>query len=247
MTKYTHRLFGWAIAVLFTLSGYGARADDDWSTFRGDPRLTGSRDVAVCDSPRLLWTYDTGSEVESTAAIVDGVAYVGTMTGSMLALSIDADSKKGKQLWEYKTEDSIVRSSAGVRDGRVFFGDDFGIFHCVDARTGKKVWTYDTEGAEIVSSANFWGDAVLFGCYDSHLFCLDRKTGNVRWKILTGGPVHSTPAIVDGKTFVAGCDAMLRVIDLEKGAEVGQLALEDYSAASPAVDGSLLYLGTFAC
>ena len=61
----------------------------------------------------------------------------------------------------------------------------------------------------------------------------------------TGAPVHCSPAISEGKTFVAGCDGLLRVIDVKTGKEVSQLELGENTAASPAVDGSLLYVGTY--
>lgn len=223
---------------------------ESWPQFRGGPHLRGYRKMktAISDSPRLLWAYDTGTLLESSAAIADGVTYVGTGDGELLALDLLATGKDGKLLWKYSTEEKIgIRSSPGVHGGIVYFGDDAGYFYAVDGRNGKKVWQFDTEGgAEIISSANFAGDRVLFGSYDGHLFCLVAKTGKLVWKYLTGGPVHSTPALIDGKTFVAGCDELLRVVDVESGKQVLEMEMGAYSAASPAVTGGRLFVGTFA-
>ena len=65
------------------------------------------------------------------------------------------------------------------------------------------------------------------------------------WKVETGAPVHCSPAISEGKTFVAGCDGLLRVIDVKTGKEVSQLELGENTAASPAVQGDNLYVGTY--
>ena len=46
-------------------------------------------------------------------------------------------------------------------------------------------------------------------------------------------------------TFVAGCDGLLRVVDVKNGKEVSQMELGENTAASPAVDGSQLYVGTY--
>ena len=57
----------------------------DWPTFRGNPAQSG---VAGSSLPRrldLLWTYEAGSAVGSTAAIVKGTVYVGNDDGNLLA------------------------------------------------------------------------------------------------------------------------------------------------------------------
>jgi outer membrane protein assembly factor BamB len=48
----------------------------------------------------------------------------------------------------------------------------------------------------------------------------------------------------DGHTFVAGCDSMLHVVDLKTGKEARSVDLEGQSAATPAVVGDQLYVGT---
>ena len=219
---------------------------DTWPTFRGDARLSGYRDVSIAERPKLLWSYDSGATITSTAAIVGGKVWVGTQEGHLLALDLQTSEpveRAGKLLWKYESEGAPIQSSPGVADGKVYFGDDYGIFHAVDAETGKKVWSRDTEGMEIISSAVFHGDSVLFGGYDNFIWALDRKSGKVRWKIETGGPVHGTLAIADGRTYASGCDALLHIIDIEAQKEEASIELPDYSAASPSVVGDRLFLG----
>ena len=50
-------------------------------------------------SLKVVWTYEAGEPIESSAAIADGVVYVGTQSAELLAL----DLKTGKLLWKYKT------------------------------------------------------------------------------------------------------------------------------------------------
>lgn len=217
---------------------------DEWPSFRGGPELTGRRDGRIADAPKLLWTFDAKCEIESTAALVDGKALLGTAEAGLLALDLASADKAGKEIWRSPAGASI-RSSPGVRNGKVYFGDDKGIFHCVDLMSGKPLWTFESEGGEIVSSANFEGDSVLFGSYDSYLYCLSASDGKLRWKYQTQGNVHSTPAVSLGHTFVAGCDEHLRVIGISTGKEVSEVELGAYSGASPAVAGERLYVGTF--
>ena len=59
---------------------------------------------------------------------------------------------------------------------------------------------------------------ILFGSYDETLYCLT-KDGKEKWKFKTQGPVNGSPAVAEGKTFVAGCDSTLHVLDVATGKE----------------------------
>ena len=54
-----------------------AHAADEWPQFRGNPQLTGVSTGTVPGALKLLWTYDAGEGIQSSAAIVDGTVYVG--------------------------------------------------------------------------------------------------------------------------------------------------------------------------
>jgi outer membrane protein assembly factor BamB len=71
---------------------------DRWTQFRGSPALVGTTAAAMPDKLRVLWTYDAGESVESSAAIADGVVYVGAQPGELHAVGL-AD---GKVRWKYK-------------------------------------------------------------------------------------------------------------------------------------------------
>ena len=46
----------------------------DWPQFRGNLALTGVTTAAVPDTLKLLWTYEMGDAIESSAAIVGGMS-----------------------------------------------------------------------------------------------------------------------------------------------------------------------------
>lgn len=221
----------------------------EWAVFRGDARQSGVAASAVPDDAEILWRFDVGAGnadpnapdpgVEGTAAVAGGIVYVGSLGGNLYALVL-AD---GKEKWRYKT--AGVDGPVSFHSGAVYVGDADGVFHCVDAATGKKRWRFET-GGDIKGGANFTGDSVLFGAGDETLYCLSLE-GKERWRFkVPGGPVMATPAVVGGRTFVAGCDSSLHVIDVANGKEVASVGLDGQTGSTAAVDGDELFVGTMA-
>src|SRR4030095_2340421 len=116
----------------------------NWYQFRGNPRLTGIASTAPPERPKLQWTYEAGESIESSAAIVDGVVYVGSAKGELLAI----DLHSGTMRWKYATGEGgfIGESSPAVGGDAVFVGDLAGVVHAVRVRDGQKVWTFKTGG-----------------------------------------------------------------------------------------------------
>jgi outer membrane protein assembly factor BamB len=230
------------MGLLDALSPYPAVADGEsagWPVFRGNPLQTGVAASALADTLDIVWKIKTKDSIEGTAAIAGNTVYVGSMDEHLYAL----DLATGKVKWSYKM--GPVKAAVAVAGDAVYVGNADGIFHCVDAATGQKRWTYET-GAEIGAGANFTNDAVLFGSGDETLYCLTRA-GKERWKFkVPGGPVLGTPVVVGGRTFAAGCDSTLHVIDTATGKELGAVDLGGQVGATAAVVGDELYLGTMA-
>ena len=230
-------LFRSFVGVAILLTGSVPLFAGDWPIFRGTPNQTGIAVGKLPEKLEVLWEFKAKDGFESAAAVVNGVAYIGSYDQNLYALDLNT----GKQKWAYKA--GPFKAPPGVKDGCVYVGDMDGMFHCIDAATGVKKWTYNTD-AEISSGANFDGDTVLFGAADETLYCL--RGGKEKWKFkVPGGPVLGSPAIVGRRTFAAGCDSNLHVIDLETGKEVeAPLELNGQIGATVAVVGDHLYVGT---
>jgi eukaryotic-like serine/threonine-protein kinase len=211
-----------------------------WPQFRGNPSLTGVAPEAVKPPLKVLWTYEAGESVESSAAITNGTVYVGSQPGVLVAL----DLTSGKPKWEHKvSEAGLGESSPAVAGDLVLVGDLGGVLHAVSASDGKARWTFKT-GAEIKSSPVVAGDRVLIGSYDAHLYCLSLD-GKLLWKVETKAQVHATPAVRNGIAYIAGCDEILRAIRIADGRELFAMSSGSYTAASPALVGSRAFYGTF--
>jgi outer membrane protein assembly factor BamB len=237
----TRSLCCFTLVLLLAIAAFAQdTAADNWSQFRGNHHLTGVSQSNVPGSLRLLWTYEAGESIESSAAIVGGTVYVGTQKGELLSINL----QNGSLYWKYTIDAPIGESSPSYSAGVVYVGDLSGWFHAVNAKDGKKIWAFKT-GTEIKSSPVVIGDRVLIGSYDQHLYCLSTSNGNVLWKVRTDGPVHSTPSVVDGVAYIAGCDEIFRGIRISDGREVMRVSSGAYTGASPAVRNGSAYYGTF--
>jgi outer membrane protein assembly factor BamB len=47
---------------------------------------------------------------------------------------------------------------------------------------------------------------VYFGSYDHKIYALHASDGTKSWEYLTGGPVHSGPAVIDRVVYVGSDD-----------------------------------------
>lgn len=213
---------------------------ENWAQFRGNQQLTGVSRATLPPQLKLLWTYEAGDSIESSAAIVGGTIFVGSQSGELVALSLE----NGTVYWKYSTGAPIGESSPAYAAGLVYIGDLGGQLHAINAPDGKRLWTFKT-GSEIKSSPVVHGDRVLVGSYDQHLYCLSARTGALLWKFKTDGPVHSTPSISAGIAYFAGCDQWFRGIRIADGKEVFHVSSGAYTGASPALRGMAAYYGTF--
>src|SRR5690242_2831896 len=103
-----------SIAILIAAAAVFVSAQaptSTWPQFRGSSALLGTTDASLPATLKLLWTYDAGDSIESSAAIVDGVVYVGSQTGELHAV----DLADGKLKWKYKASpDGIGESSPAI-------------------------------------------------------------------------------------------------------------------------------------
>ena len=236
-------LAAFALVVLGSDSGTDVSPKDEWSQFRGNALRTGRSAAEIPDELRLVWSFEAGFSIDSSAAIVDGVVYMTALPGLVAALSLEDGSVRWKRDFGEEA-DRFGESSPTVTDGVVYVGDLLGTLHAFRAADGETLWTFET-GSEIKSSAVVVGDDVLISSYDEHLYSLDRKTGALEWKFQAMGPLHSTPAISDGLIYVTGCDSVFRGIRLTDGTEALQFDSGAYTAATPALVDGIAYYGTF--
>ena len=110
-----------------------------------DGRFVHSVEIA---SGRERWRKPTTFNVFSSATIADGIAYLGVMDGSLIAL----DAATGATRWRFRAGDKVI-STPAVAEGLVCFGSDDGFLYALGE---------DDTGARerpVARRAVFWGSA----------------------------------------------------------------------------------------
>ncbi|MCX6637712.1 MAG: PQQ-binding-like beta-propeller repeat protein, partial [Acidobacteria bacterium] len=136
------RTVGRLSGLVFALVSVLPADAQDWPQFRGNPQLTGVAAAALPASLKLLWTYEAGQAIESSAAIAGRAVYVGCFSGELISL----DLATGKLRWKYKTDGEIGESSPAVSGEMVYVGDLSGWLHAVGVQDGKRRWSHKTRG-----------------------------------------------------------------------------------------------------
>ena len=163
-------------------------------------------------------------------------------------ISVALDLETGKVRSEcYKSEDPIVESSPAVARGRCLVGDSWR-----DAARRSAQRTVAGSGRsrrmlEIKSSPVVVDAVVLTGSHDGHpARARQPPPAKQRWEFETDGPVHATPAVVNGVVYVAGCDENFRAISLADGKEILPChGGSQHGGVAPVIDGDRAYVGTF--
>lgn len=101
-------------------------------------------------------------------------------------------SFKGKSpnLWYVRPKSAPI-----FDNGRVYLGDDSGVFYCFNSQTGEIIFEYritsfdkkkNTFSTPIIAKEN-----IIFGSYDGNIYALDKITGKRKWVFMEGDYMDS--------------------------------------------------------
>ena len=200
----------------------------------------GGANVYAVDSGTgaLLWTYNTGSKVQSYPTVFNNVLYVGSGQ-SVYAL----DAKAGTLLWKYDTS-APIWTGATVADGRVYIGSNDGggyTIYALDAKTGALRWqrTPGNTGTPTVVNG-----VVYFGSPTGDLYALNAVSGAVVWHASLGGGLSSDAVVVVNNVVYVSAGALFALNALT-GAVLwtAQPQFGDDFQSSPVVGAGAVYVG----
>jgi eukaryotic-like serine/threonine-protein kinase len=198
----------------------------------------------------------------SGTAIHDGVVYVGTTDGRVVAVAIT-----GNQKWPdpivvddppvaiYTTPavygDIVCVGSYAVRNGKAS-----GRVYALNTDSGVVAWEYPRRpqyiGA-IVGSPVVDNDTIYLSSSDSTVYALNTTDGRLVWKteILDGKgksleKLWTSLAVHDGRLYVSTFDGQIHVLSAQTGALLNvAFTAETGFTPSPVVHDDVIYVGSF--
>jgi eukaryotic-like serine/threonine-protein kinase len=195
-------------------------------------------------SGSLIWRVDVGCRVISSAAVVDGVVYVGLLFNTQAY--VDAlNATTGSIIWQYAVANNFFESCPAVVNGVVYIGSYVGYVYALNATNGDLIWTYLT-GGSVYSSPAVVDGVVYIGSYDGNVYALDAANGAVRWVFQAGNPVYSSPAVVDNVVYANSDNGTLFALRTSDGSKIWKAFFgsgTDHADDSPAVAYGAVYVG----
>ncbi|MEW6357830.1 MAG: PQQ-binding-like beta-propeller repeat protein [Planctomycetota bacterium] len=111
--------------------------NQDWPTFRHDPKRSGSTASAVPTQVKPLWQADLGGRL-AQPVVADGTLFIASVDAHTLHALMESD---GKPLWTY-TAGGRIDSPPTIHNGLVLFGSADGWVYCLRASDGQLAWRF---------------------------------------------------------------------------------------------------------
>lgn len=129
------------------------------------------------------------------------------------------DNETGGLFWKFPITEGL---SPEMTRGLVFVHSSDGFLYCIDEYTGELVWKASTWldnpqelWTNIPSPPVFADGKVFVGSSDTNIYCFDAETGTLLWKYALGGPIVTSPAVIEGNVYVSCFDGSLYAFGID--------------------------------
>ena len=174
-------------------------------------------------SGNLIWSKNNIAPFNSQIKIYKDKFFVIDFSNTLRCYSL----KDGKELWNIKTENALIRSqkklSMVIYQDKIYFNNSIGDITAVDINKGDMLWQLPTQGTEIYESAFSLetsdiisdGKNLFFSNNRNEFFSVDMRSGNFRWKNNINANVR--PIIIDNLLFTVSIDGYLIILKKDSG------------------------------
>ena len=191
-----------------------------------------------------IWQVNVGANVESSAAVVDGVVYVGILWNGYSGYVDALNASTGQVIWQFATN-SGIESSPAVINGILYIGSFAGYVNALDSSNGELIWSYLTGGSTF-SSPSIVSGTLYIGSCDGNVYALNANNGALIWKSHVGNQVYSSPAVVNDIIYVCSDEGYVSALRASDGQMIWQAYIgsgTDHEDDSPAVANGIVYIG----
>ena len=172
---------------------------------------------------KLIWSNRNSAPFNSQVKIYKDKFYVIDFENVLRCISI----KDGRELWNYKTEKSFIKSqqklSLIINKNQLTFINTLGDLSSIDINTGQLLWQTPTQSSDIYenyfslknSDLIFSNGTIYFSNNKNEFFAIDSNNGVVKWKQTINSNLR--PTFVDGLVFTISLEGYFVVLDSRNG------------------------------
>jgi outer membrane protein assembly factor BamB len=148
----------------------------------------------------LIWSKSNLAPFNSQIKIYKDKFFIIDLSNTLRCFSI----KDGNEMWNIKTENSLIRSqkklSMVLVDDKIYFNNSIGDISAVDINKGELLWQLPTQSSLIYESAFSLqtsdiisdGNTLFFSNNKNQFFSIDIKTGSFNWENKINSNLRST-------------------------------------------------------
>ena len=175
------------------------------------------------NSGELLWERTNSSPFNSQVKIYNDKFFAIDFDNILRCYSI----KDGKEIWQFKTEKSFIKSqkklSLLIVNKKIIFNNSLGDITSVDVETGRMVWqkptqtsslyedTFSLKTSDLIAS----DDLILFSNNKNQFYSLDINKGSLNWKQKINSNLR--PTLIGNLIFTVSMEGFLVLVDKRNG------------------------------
>ena len=171
----------------------------------------------------LVWTKNNLAPFNSQIKIYEDKFFIIDFSNTLRCFSV----KNGNELWNVKTESSLIRSqkklSMVIVDEVIYFNNSIGDISAVNINNGGLLWQLPTQDSLIYESAfsleisDIISDkeTLFFSTNKNQFFSVDIKTGSFNWKNKVNSNLRST--LISNYLFSISLEGYLIITEKNSG------------------------------
>ncbi len=175
------------------------------------------------ESGKLIWSKNNLAPFNSQIKIYKDKFFIIDFSNTLRCFSI----KNGEELWNIKTENTLIRSqkklSMVIVEDLLYFNNSIGDISAIDISKGELLWQLPTQSSLIYESAfslktsDIIADpnTLFFSNNKNQFFSVDIKTGSFNWENKINSSLR--PSLIGNYLFTVSNDGYLIIIEKDSG------------------------------
>ncbi len=171
----------------------------------------------------LIWSKNNLAPFNSQIKIYKDKFFIIDFSNTLRCFSL----KNGEELWNIKTDSSLIRSpkklSMVIVDQIIYFNNAIGDISAVDIKKGELLWQIPTQSSLIYESAFSLqasdivadSDTIFFSNNKNQFFSIDLKTGTFNWENKINSSLRST--LINEFIFSVSLEGYLIITNKKSG------------------------------